>query len=1411
MVKFGIGALVMAVGLGYLTYIQAVPGAGVYVLGAAAGLSLLVGLGLIATYRGDDPAPANSPEFAHPLHARLAALRHRLRFAVLCRGAGSLAALLLAGILLGMGLDWGMNLPSPVRALLLVSLLAGAGAVAYRFLIAPLKSKLDDLSLALQVEDKYPVLNDALASTVQFLQQPDDDSSPTLKREAVARALRLAQGCDFNVLVDRRGLRWVLLAAVASFALTAYIFLAPESYPHAPTALARFLDPFGNHTWATLDDLELRFQTTLPQDKIPKQIPKGKALTLSGNVGGLRPEFVKVEMPGHQALTVAIDKKGHFELKLPSALTDRQGTLRFRVTAYDAAFPPRRGQWREIPVLPPPELARNWPKLEYRHPAYTELPPQMESPGNGDVDVWAGTLVTLTGVVDRPITNGWIEYRPKDFDAQKGQKMVKGDLIKPALLLNTVAATGTLDALSRYVVGRAVWDDVPAKIDADGKKFTVSFRPWISGHYALRLNDGTLEKEYVKPLKVKPDPVPTVQWLRPSPEQKHYLLPTARLSVQIKAADKIFALRSAFLEYQLRDVGGSMMAEPRRVPMYDHAKLGGLIPQVFAALGGPMPVRSAPWHMRLQNIEQLPYRWSLQGLFKEGDVVIVRAAADDFNDVVPFNPPGYTAGWLEIHIVGKELLGTKLDEKMAEIQQDVVKARDKQNQAVDEIEKVKNRLAKLDDEKDPKKRENILKGVKEDLLAAKDKQKEVQKLVGPTPDDGVRGKLDKLQQMIKDNELPPSNLQDRARALEQDLERVAQEHLPQIEQKLADAQKKLDEKAEKADDKKPAPKKEGPLDGVQSLQQNAKKTLDELVQSLNPWANAHQVKSEAQKLLDRQRDLKKETKRLEENKAKAKPEDIALAAKKQQALADQMKALLGKMEKMVDKKENKEFADQLKEAIEAAKTGVDGKTPISANMEKASTDLKDANGGEPKHNQAMAEQQKAIAGLEKLTAAFEEQRDKAVQEMLNNQLKAEAKIAEFLKQQQDINKAAKELEVKLARKQKDLKDAIDKKDPDAIKKAEAALAQQKKENDKAFAELAKKQEALRQQVQQHARDMGKVNAGAAGREMERAAKEMERVVQVLEKRENPEEPQKEAEANLAEAMNLVQDAEDELLREQLAKIEDKLKGLKERQDNAIKEMVRLHDQAVGKEKMANQKFWDRILLTSLAELRDSQKDLGRETDALKDKLKGAKVFQLILEKAAKDMDDASLAMEERRELASERAQELQRAKEIERQPFIDKWLPEEIEKQRTIVKHQTDAARRLQRLLDAVKNEEFAKKPELPKDADQKDPKKQADPKKDENKARPAGDGIPDIAQLKALRDEQKDLNDRTRAFVERQIAAHVAGGGALTPVPLEPESLPMNDAQRRELTAIQAEQTILRDLFQEMTKQANPEKGDEK
>src|SRR6185312_14859478 len=121
-------------------------------------------------------------------------------------------------------IDWHWHLPALVRAVILTATLAGGIVVFYRYLYCPLSAPSDDLSLALRVEEQYPALNDALASTVQFLERgtPPDSSSAVLEREAVKRALGHVVGCDFSKVVNKRGLVW----AASLGALSASLVLA---------------------------------------------------------------------------------------------------------------------------------------------------------------------------------------------------------------------------------------------------------------------------------------------------------------------------------------------------------------------------------------------------------------------------------------------------------------------------------------------------------------------------------------------------------------------------------------------------------------------------------------------------------------------------------------------------------------------------------------------------------------------------------------------------------------------------------------------------------------------------------------------------------------------------------------------------------------------------------------------------------------------------------------------------------------------------------------------------------------------------------------------------------------------------------------------------------------------------------
>src|SRR5262245_23574842 len=135
------------------------------------------------------PTPAGRP-LDQLLRQRLAALRRRLRFVTLFRGVAWVVACFFATLVLTGLLDFRVHLPGLVRAFVLTGMLAGAGVLLYRFLLKPLALPTDDLSLALRVEERYPLLNDGLASTVQFLERtPPQGESASMRGEAIRRSL----------------------------------------------------------------------------------------------------------------------------------------------------------------------------------------------------------------------------------------------------------------------------------------------------------------------------------------------------------------------------------------------------------------------------------------------------------------------------------------------------------------------------------------------------------------------------------------------------------------------------------------------------------------------------------------------------------------------------------------------------------------------------------------------------------------------------------------------------------------------------------------------------------------------------------------------------------------------------------------------------------------------------------------------------------------------------------------------------------------------------------------------------------------------------------------------------------------------------------------------------------------------
>jgi hypothetical protein len=769
----------------------------------------------------------------NPLLRRLASLRVKTRLLEGWRGVAAVLALVIGAVVLAGLLDWYLQLPSLLRAVLLVGILGGAGYLFYRYLLVPLVAPCDDLTLALRVEDKFPELNDSLASTVQFLQETGDSpaaGSESMRKHAIAQALAKAEGYDFNRVLNRRGLLalgasvLILLAVAAHFAY---------HYPQfSGIALRRLAEPYGGHTWTHID---------VPDS--PARVAVGQPYVIRGTLGGVIPAQAKIEVEGQTRTdkTVAVkrdEETGAGVLVAPLDMTQHKGSFKFRVLANDGSYPPR-GAWHQVEVLPPPKLADlnglPSPQVEVYPPAYTDVAPFALAPGTRHLELLAGTRIVMRGATDRPIQKAWVEYRPENPQ------------LRAAALLGIVGADRPLVALGRLAAGHAVWGRIPAELDADGRVFTFDFTPAVTGAYVLHLEDQYgLAKDYVSDLRVIDDPLPVVKLHRPTSTLT--LLPDAEVAFRFQAEDEVFALRSVFVEYQRKDEKGKL-SEPQRVVLYSGPAYETALPVMLARLA-TSPLPGPRLHLRPRKLE-VESMWRLRNQFKVGDKVFVDVGADDFCDIFGPRQPG-RSHQIELHIVGKFELAKAIDEKLAEAQQELVRIQKWQQEARDIVKEIQG------------KKEITGKDV-DRIVEAEQLQRQIKDRVGNQPDEGLRAELNKLQNLIKDNKLRDTEAQEQADMLKGALDQLARQELQQIEPALAQARRQMTSEEKKpapGDKKEPGKQEENkqaddPLRKAENLQKNAKRSIDELVRAMNPWATLQQVKAETRSILEKQKEINK--------------------------------------------------------------------------------------------------------------------------------------------------------------------------------------------------------------------------------------------------------------------------------------------------------------------------------------------------------------------------------------------------------------------------------------------------------------------------------------------------------------------------------------------------------------------------
>jgi hypothetical protein len=1296
---------------------------------------------------------------------RLAALgRTRKRVAV-AAGLFTLVATVV-GIVAVVGIaDAAVHLGPLPRALALVLLLAATGVLWVRGVVRPMRVRTDALSVALDLENTFTSLNDVLATAVEFA-DPDGEERPRTKpgvsNRLTAQAVRVAERKANRLPLDRvvpSARCWAAAWACLGI-LTVATPLALWNTARATTVLIRLADPFGSHPWPTKTQI-----TILAPEQFPARMSKGEAFELKFAVRGVitGPATVRLrsgdgaESEEQFPLAINNDPKHPASAVVTARFEPARVAHNFevRVTANDADT-----DWRPVAVIPPPRLVpldgRPSPQFHATPPTYTRLSPSQLPDGAAVIEIPTGTFLRFRAATDVKLSNAVLAFAGDRAAVQNASPLAYLGHLNP------------LSAVGGQMLADSLGADVPLTISGEGTRLSADFVPHLSGTYALKLTDDTgLTGTRLIEIRLTADPVPAVALNRPlAGSDPSVLAPTASVIVSAAAEDKLYGVRSLFLEYRVGREGALRTLPLARAVNAELKPLAGLIGGPALALAPPLGVADAN-----RVVPVSAFRRDDGSPLREGDLLILRAAADDWDDVAALKGPGRSAAEVEIRIASPEAIEAWLQKELAAIRADLIRVRDQQRDARQKVSDVS-----------PQPKDAVPQADRDRLASAEQTQRQIRGKVGDARD-GMRARADLLQATVAANDLPRTNTTDRVRVVAEELGRTADRDLGAIEQNLTEARGLAAQplKPEQADQFADFLRKTG------RHQKGVEDTVTSLIDLLARWGGAGEIRGEARVLKDaiqRQLTANEQLKdRVPEGKVKTTDDerrDLERAAVRAEQSAEQAGQLIARAGRLAAEKDaqaaelrgqadekDKQAADLRRQAAEQANPVE--KSALNSKAASATSQAAELRAAADKAATEAAALRKGVeaAGGQALPDALREAADRLRQ----NRQAAAAGL------QQDATKRLTALADALAENEPDavpelakpkalkgIADALDElaaQQDELRKKVEAASrVADPMERQKRLKELAAEQEQLIQRGRDVLQKLTRDKPDAA-RDARAALDKMEAARDDLEKG-NPAGAGQQADA--VDKLDTARDKLDEaaakagrqLSDEKRRKLADQVKALVERQKAAVAEAMRVHGD------VTKQKGWNKELLTSYSDL-----DEVREKEIAVEVRKLAEGDFAPLPVLARLLTDSANAMD------AARAKIKTRCDDADLAAAFDAEL--EAANDRKVMRPMTLALRRLEQLADALKPDD--KKPQPKKDS-------APQPKAPQNPdGGGEGDVIPPLAQLKVLRSLQAELNERTAQFAKDH-----------------PDPDKLTDDEKAELKELEQAQREITELFEKMS-----------
>jgi len=1159
------------------------------------------------------------------LQDRLKGARQRIRRVIISSGISWLVIVGLIGIALAGLFDWLFHVSPELRLIFLIAIGGTLAWTALRRLIIPLGVRISDLHLALRIERMHPELEESLSSTVSFEREEEDRlaGSTVLRREVVRRALDQTRDLNFDDVVNSRprlaANRWLIATTIVVLLLVG-------------------LDPFGS--WIAVRRLAFPFtslewpkRTVFANIEFPERMAKGDPFTASVDVKGRVPDRIFIEyrfsdgqQPPASSMVASVETKDRFV-----------GTLEAVTQPFEFAI--RGGDnetnWHQVNVVPAPDVAEL--KVTITPPAYTRLPKVEYPVGRGNVQAIIGTEVTVHATSNKPITAGKIiwesgETTEATLDPDHKSLTATFPVVKEGtyrlLLVDEQGMTNEHRSPKQYRVEAIA--DTPPEVIIENPSNDIEVTPTVKQPIRTLVRDDfgvqNIEIRYLTeqagqspPPPGGQPPAPPAQQIVPlfdgkesAPKQQRvdYVWDLAPLKL---VPGSIVVMRTAARDFKTPEpnVGESREVRLRIVSPSDFVRqidaeqklireeLDRLRKLQETALEQTTDIEKAAEQKeelaqkdreKLQSTETLQRRVREKAISPEGSIqerikkLLSKLAANQVDDL---------DSQKRLALIDSEL-GRISEQHLSEIEKDLTRARK-------DSETTKSSIAEST-------KSSAAESTKSSMADSTKSSATDSASKSGSPDSQPKASAADQASSAPEAKQPESagdpskttaepskesSTTNRDQTAPAAAEAGSEKTSPNAKESIAQEQGKPESKQPAAPESTQSPSETAKsLADARKHQEQVVQSLDAMMEQLDKWENTADVVNEARELEQKQIDNAKQVNDLasktlgktKENLDKEERTQLDQAAARQEELRQQLSRLEQKLARQAERASTDDPAatQAMKDALEQSK-----KSNLSGKMANAAQDIK-----ENRLADAGQSQQKVSESLRELVESLENRREQDLKRLVKDLKEAEQALTNIQEEQKRLRK--------------ELKDAQQIADPEKKKEALQRLQQKQKE--------------LKQKAEEFAQKLSRLQARSASQSAARAANRMDNAAQSLEQQgeegeagqqqENAEEQLEEAEQELAEARK---EAEEQLAREQLAKVADSIKNIHQRQI-AIKDEVKRLDDLKGKEGKLS-----RGQIQSVLGLSRAEKGLADESDALKERLSEAKVFNLVMEEAIEFM------------------------------------------------------------------------------------------------------------------------------------------------------------------------------------------------